>query len=76
MLVPKYVLQFPWLNSGADPGFPLGGGANRPGGGGVQKKNMNLPKFPKNCMKLRNFRAAGGVLCMRPPQSANAIYIV
>ena len=37
----------------ADPGFPRGGGANPPGGGGHQY--TILPKFPKNCMKLKEF---------------------
>ena len=37
----------------ADPGFSRGGGANSPGGGGRQ--HMILPKFPKNCMKLKDF---------------------
>ena len=32
----------------ADPGFPRGGGAN-----------TILPKFPKNCMKLKEFGPPG-----------------
>ena len=36
------------LHSVADPGFPRGGGANSPGGGGRQ--HTILPNFPKNCM--------------------------
>ena len=32
---------------GAGPGFPVGGGANPP--------TYDFTKFPKNCMKLRNF---------------------
>ena len=46
------------VSTGADPGFPLGGGANPPGGG------ANLcfcQKFPKNHMKLRKFWVMGGV---------------
>ena len=42
---------------GAYPGFPVGGGANPPRGEGHQ--HMILPKFPKNCMKLRKFWALG-----------------
>ena len=36
----------------ADPGFPRGGGANSPG---VGRQHTILPKFPKNCMKLKEF---------------------
>ena len=42
--------------SGADPGFPVGGGANPLGG----RQHMILPNFAKNCMKLRKFWAVGG----------------
>ena len=35
----------------ADPGFPRGGGANSPGG----CQHMILPKYPKNCMKSKEF---------------------
>ena len=42
----------------ADPGFPPGGGANSPGEGGRQ--HTILPKFPKNCMKLKEFGPPGG----------------
>ena len=42
----------------ADPGFPRGGGANSPGGGGRQ--HTILPNFPKNCMKLKEFGPPGG----------------
>ena len=38
-------------NAVADPGFPRGGGANSPGG----RQHTILPKFPKNCMKLKEF---------------------
>ena len=41
------------MSSVADPGFPGGGGANSPGGGGRQ--HTILRKFPKNCMKLKEF---------------------
>ena len=40
----------------ADPGFPRGGGANSPGG----RQHTILPKFPKNCMKLKEFGPPGG----------------
>ena len=39
----------------ADPGFPRGGGANSPGG----HQHTILPKFPKNCMKLKEFGPGG-----------------
>ena len=42
----------------ADPGFPRGGGANSPRGGGRQR--TILPNFPKNCMKLKEFGPPGG----------------
>ena len=40
----------------ADLGFPRGGGANSPGG----RQHTILPKFPKNCMKLKEFGPRGG----------------
>ena len=40
----------------ADLGFPRGGGANSPGG----RQHTILPKFPKNCMKLKEFGPSGG----------------
>ena len=41
----------------ADPGFPQGGGANSPGGGA----NIRFcQKFPKICMKLKEFGPPGG----------------
>ena len=43
----------------ADLGFPRGGGANSPGGGGGRQHTI-LPKFPKNCMKLKEFGPPGG----------------
>ena len=43
-------------NAGADPGFPVGGDTNPPGG----CKHTNLPDFSKNCMKLRKFWSVGG----------------
>ena len=50
----------------ADPGFPVGGGANPPRG----RQHMILPNFAKNCMKLRKIWAMGG----HPPKSATAIH--
>ena len=41
----------------ADPGFPLGGGANPRGG----RQHTILPNFPKNCMELKEFGLGGGV---------------
>ena len=38
-----------------DPGFPPGGGANSPGG----CQHTILPRFPKNCMKLKEFGPPG-----------------
>ena len=46
----KYV-QLIESGSVADPGFPQGGGTNSPGG----RHHTILPKFPKNCMKLKEF---------------------
>ena len=40
----------------ADLGFPRGGGANSPGG----CQHTILPKFLKNCMKLKEFGPPGG----------------
>ena len=45
------------LNSGAETGFPVGGGAHRPGGG---RQHTNLPDCSKNCMKLGKFWSVGG----------------
>ena len=56
---PSYIIWF----TGADPGFPVGGGANLPGG----RQHMILPNFAKNCMKLRKFRAVGGGGMRRGP---------
>ena len=47
----------------ADPGFPWGGGTNSPGG----CQHTILPKFPKNCMKLKNLDPPGGVHPLCPP---------
>ena len=38
--------------------FPRGGGANSRWGGGRQR--TILPKFPRNCMKLKEFGPSGG----------------
>ena len=42
----------------ADPGFPIGVGANPSVEGGRQ--HTILPNFPKNCMKLKKFWSIGG----------------
>ena len=44
----------------ADPGFPLGGGANSPGTGAPTYDFCQ--KFPKNCMKLKEFGPRGAPL--------------
>ena len=68
------ILSFPFYfplasSSGADPGFPVGGGANPPGGGA----NIWFCQiFWKNCMKLRKFWAVGGAHRAPPPKSATA----
>ena len=49
--------------SGTDAGFPVGGGANPPGG----RQHMILPNFAKNCMKLRKFWAVGRGAPLNPP---------
>ena len=56
---------------GADPGFPVGGGANLLGGGA----NLQFcQKFPKYHMKLRKFWAVGGRMPGVPPlRSATGI---
>ena len=43
--------------SGADPGFPVGGGANL----------RFCQNFPKNCMKLQKFWVVGGRAGSAPP---------
>ena len=58
---------------GADPGFPVGRGADPPGEG---DQHTNLPDFPKNCMKLRTFRSVGGARRGAPLGSATGIFCV
>ena len=58
-------LQSSRTNSAADPGFPRGGGANSPWGGGRQ--HTILSNFPKNCMKLNEFGPGGGHASLAPP---------
>ena len=54
--------------SGADPRFPVGGGANPPG----VCQHLILPNFAKNSMKLRTFWAVGeGARRSRPPKIRN-----
>ena len=49
----------------ADPGFPRRGGANFQGGGANLLLNQN---FPKNCMKMKEFRPrVGGRVPGAPP---------
>ena len=47
----------------ADPEFPRGGGANSPGG----RQHTISPNFPKNRMKLKEFRSPGGARVPRAP---------
>ena len=54
------------VKSREDPGFPVGGGTNCPGG----YQHTKLPNFPKNCMNLRKFQAVGGHAPLCPPKSA------
>ena len=51
-----------------DPGFPQGGGANSPPGGGWCQ-HMILPNFLKNCMKLKEFGLGGGAVPRDPLRS-------
>ena len=55
-------------NTGADPGFPVGGGADPLGG----RQHTILLNFPKNCMKSRKFWAVGGAP-INPPLQYGAI---
>ena len=54
--------------TGADPGFPVGGGANCPGG----RQHTILPNFPKNCMKLKEFGSRGARVPRPSLRSATA----
>ena len=51
-----------------DPGFPIGGGTNRPG----WAPTYDSTKFSKNCMKLRTLWVVGGAHRGRPLRSASA----
>ena len=55
--------------SGVDPGFPIGGGANPGVGVGKESGNIRfLPKFLKNCVKLRKFLVVGRIsFTLHPP---------
>ena len=55
----SYIIRIPV----ADPGFPRGGGTNSPGG----HQHTILPKFPKSCMKLKEFGPLGGCASLMPP---------
>ena len=55
-LMEFYNFKFHLSNSVADLGFPRGGGANSPAG----RQHTISPKFPKNCMKLKEFGPQGG----------------
>ena len=45
------------MSAGADPGFPIGGGANPRGEG---RQHTNLPDFPKNYIKIKKILVRGG----------------
>ena len=51
------IQMYTCTDSGGDPGFPVGGGANPPGDG---RQHINLPDFLQNCMKLRKCWSVGG----------------
>ena len=48
-----------WPSPVTDPGFPRGGGANPPGEG---EPTYDFAKFPKKCMKLKEFEPPGASL--------------
>ena len=50
----------------ADPGFPRGGELP---GAGAGRQHTNLPNFPKNCMKLKEFGPHGGMRPLHPLRS-------
>ena len=54
------------MPAGADPGFPVGGGADPLEGGGARgamggRQHTILSNFPKNCLKSRKFWAVEGM---------------
>ena len=59
----------PTAHTVADLGFPQGGGTNSPGG----HQHMILPKFPKNCMKFKEFRPQGACIPCAPLRSTTDI---
>ena len=60
---PQLAILVPPPQSGADPGFPVGGGANPLGG----RQHTILSNFLKNCMKSRKFWTVGGRAPGAPP---------
>ena len=57
-------------SSVADPGFPRGGG----GGATLRGRGCQhtiLPKFPKNCMKLKEFGPQGGARVQKKFESGS-----
>ena len=67
---PPSSLQLKML-SGADPGFPVGGGVNRPGA-----PTYDFAEFSKNYMKLKKTIRQKGEGCVRrerPPHLRSAI---
>ena len=59
----EFDLFYLMLVSGADPVFPVGGGANPREGA---RQHTILPNFVKKCMKLRKFWAVGGLAVGAP----------
>ena len=55
----------------ADPGFPRRRGRQLPRGA----PTYDLPKFPQNCMKLKEFGPPGGMRPLVPPLDLPLIYI-
>ena len=69
-------IAFDWVSlhsSGADPGFPVGGGADPPGGGAPTY--MILSKFPKKCMKSRKFWTVKEACARGGPLDAPLVFI-
>ena len=59
------------LHSVADPGFSQGGASTIRGGGWGEggRQHMILPKFPENCMKMKEFRPPGACNTRAPLRS-------
>ena len=53
ILIPQQISSLHIHESGADPGFPIGGSANRPGGGDANIWNCQI--FQKTAWNWENF---------------------